>query len=381
MELPVTEALETLFLEGTPLLDVRAPVEFAQGAFPSACNLPLMNDEERHLVGQRYQSQGQEQAIALGHQLVKGAVRAARVEAWVRFLDQHPDARLYCFRGGLRSRISQQWLHEAGRQVPRVAGGYKAMRRFLIDSLPASLQPLSVVVLAGRTGSGKTLLLARLPESIDLEALAGHRGSSFGRLLTPQPTNIDFENALAVSLLKRQHRVSRAHVGGSRLPVSETAPVFFEDEGRIIGRVRLPPVLSDALLQAPVVILETSLAERISVTRDAYVSELIQRYQHRDGPEAGIDSFAEHHRDSLARIQRRFGGLRYQQSLAQFDEALADYRQQQNPAAFDTYLKTLLTDYYDPMYDYQMQQKQRRVLFQGHAEEIVEWAARYATTR
>ena len=30
---------------GVPLLDVRAPVEFSQGAFPGANNLPLMEDE------------------------------------------------------------------------------------------------------------------------------------------------------------------------------------------------------------------------------------------------------------------------------------------------------------------------------------------------
>ena len=42
------------------------------------------------------------------------------------------------FRGGLRSRLTQQMLvDEAGMVVPRVAGGYKAMRRFLLDTLDA----------------------------------------------------------------------------------------------------------------------------------------------------------------------------------------------------------------------------------------------------
>ena len=31
----------------TPLIDVRAPVEFSQSAMPAAINLPLMNDQER----------------------------------------------------------------------------------------------------------------------------------------------------------------------------------------------------------------------------------------------------------------------------------------------------------------------------------------------
>ncbi len=48
----------TLFLSDTPLLDVRAPVEFSKGAFPPSVNHPLMTDDERHLVGIRYKKAG-----------------------------------------------------------------------------------------------------------------------------------------------------------------------------------------------------------------------------------------------------------------------------------------------------------------------------------
>ena len=46
-ELPVCSDLTTLFLQARPLIDLRAPIEFAAGAFPNAINLPLMSDEER----------------------------------------------------------------------------------------------------------------------------------------------------------------------------------------------------------------------------------------------------------------------------------------------------------------------------------------------
>lgn len=42
----------------TPLIDVRAPIEFARGAMPAAVNLPLMNDDERAAVGTCYKRQG-----------------------------------------------------------------------------------------------------------------------------------------------------------------------------------------------------------------------------------------------------------------------------------------------------------------------------------
>lgn len=120
-----------IFLNDVPMMDVRAPVEFAKGAFPGVLNLPLMNDEERQKVGTCYKQRGQEAAIALGHSLVSGEIKNGRIAAWAAFAKVHPHGVLYCFRGGLRSQITQQWLQsEVGIAYPRVIGGYKAMRTF-----------------------------------------------------------------------------------------------------------------------------------------------------------------------------------------------------------------------------------------------------------
>ena len=124
-----------IFLNDVPMMDVRAPVEFGQGAFPGVVNHPLMNDDERQQVGTCYKQKGQDAAIALGHQLVSGATKQQRIEAWAGFAQAQPQGVLYCFRGGLRSQIVQQWLKsEAGIDYPRVIGGYKALRSFLIDA-------------------------------------------------------------------------------------------------------------------------------------------------------------------------------------------------------------------------------------------------------
>src|SRR3546814_1312522 len=74
-----TRDYRELFLRDVPMLDTRAPVEFGKGAFPGAINLPLMDDAERQQVGLCYKQQGQDAAIALGHQLVSGQVKARRV--------------------------------------------------------------------------------------------------------------------------------------------------------------------------------------------------------------------------------------------------------------------------------------------------------------
>lgn len=106
---------EALFFTSTPLIDVRAPIEFNAGSIPGAVNLPLLTNEERHKVGLTYKQNGQEAAIELGHQLVNGSVKESRVRAWCEELEKHPQAIIYCFRGGLRSQLVQSWLREQGR--------------------------------------------------------------------------------------------------------------------------------------------------------------------------------------------------------------------------------------------------------------------------
>ncbi|NJN52630.1 MAG: tRNA 2-selenouridine(34) synthase MnmH, partial [Gammaproteobacteria bacterium] len=88
--------------DGYPLIDLRSPAEFNRGAFPGATNLPLLTDAERAAVGTCYKLEGQDAAVALGHQLVAGATRSARLDQWLAFAHAHQGAMLYCWRGGLR---------------------------------------------------------------------------------------------------------------------------------------------------------------------------------------------------------------------------------------------------------------------------------------
>ncbi|MGO4610979.1 tRNA 2-selenouridine(34) synthase MnmH, partial [Variovorax sp. 2RAF20] len=89
---------------------------------------------------------GQQAAIVLGHQLVSGEIKAARIQAWTDFARANPDGYLYCFRGGLRSQIVQQWLKdEAGIDYPRVGGGYKAMRTFLLETVDQAVEQCDFV--------------------------------------------------------------------------------------------------------------------------------------------------------------------------------------------------------------------------------------------
>ncbi len=357
MDLPQTDDYLSLFLAQTPLLDVRAPVEFQQGAFPLAENFPLINDQERAAIGLRYKEQGQYAAIALGHRLVQGDTKEQRVKHWQEFFRQHPQAVLYCFRGGMRSKISQQWIYEhTGIIYPRIKGGYKAMRRFLLDALETSSQAINPVVLGGRTGCGKTLFLKRLQQQVDLEGIFHHRGSVFGKHVTAQPSQIDIENKLSIELLQ--------HISKQQLNL------LFEDEGTNIGSRAIPDVVFAKMKQAPLILLETSTEQRIDITFQEYIIEALAEHRLHYGEEQGFNIWSQQLITCIDKIQRRLGGVRHKQLQQLLDDAINIQKSTGNNEHHKAWIKTLLVDYYDPMYDYQLSKKLDRVVFKGSADEV-----------
>jgi tRNA 2-selenouridine synthase len=363
-QFPSIDSLPPLLLHDIPLIDVRAPTEFTQGALPQSTNLPLMDDQDRIEIGTCYKQSGQEAAIQLGQQRVSGEVKAQRVAAWTDFIEQHPNAVLYCFRGGLRSKITQQWIYAAtGKIIPRVEGGYKALRRLLLDSIDSSMQKITPLVLSGRTGSGKTRLLYELNDMIDLEGLANHRGSAFGRCVTPQPSPINFENNLAIHLLKQ-------------LDKGRTTLVF-EDESRNIGSLHLPPVFFDHLKAANIIVLKIDDVERIRITLQEYVTDMEAAWQ-KDGN--GFADFAEYWSSSLARIKKRLGGQKYQELDAHLQKTLQIHAKTGDKQGYEKLIKHLLHDYYDAMYDYQLSRKQDRVIFSGDKNSVMDYLKQQGIT-
>ena len=371
---PTVDDYASLFINDVPLLDVRAPVEFKQGAFPNAINIPLMDDAQREAVGTEYKDKGQDAAILLGAQLVSPSERAERQKQWAEFFTKNGEngkkwagGILYCFRGGLRSQISQQWIFdEMGIKQARVNGGYKAMRRFLIDTIERLSKEMSFVVLGGRTGSGKTRLLKELDNSIDLEGLANHRGSAFGPTATPQPTQINFENNLAIELLKKEAQ-------GHKI-------IVIEDEGRNVGSVGVPPVLFEAMQSSPLAMLEVSEKERNTVSINEYILDTQQSFDELYGAEQGEVELSKHLLNSLDKIKKRLGGVRYQEARTQMLAAIEKRKETGSVDGFIPIVTSLLLDYYDPMYDYQSQHKHDRVVFKGAYKETLEYLVSSAST-
>jgi tRNA 2-selenouridine synthase len=278
----------------------------------------LMEDEERHRVGTRYKQAGQDSAIKLGHELVSGSTKDERVARWVQFASENPDGYLYCFRGGLRSRLSQQWLADAGIQYPRIVGGYKAMRSFLLEQLTQGIAQSQFILIAGFTGCGKTEVVKNLKATIDLEKLA--------------------------------QQITR---------------IALEDESRLIGRCALPIPLREAMLASPVVWVEESHASRVERILHDYIEDLGAQFKNKLGPEAGFEAFSQRLLESLQNVYKRLGGERHARLQSLMQDALRIQAQSGDVGAHREWIRPLLTEYYDPMYEHQRAGKASRIIFSG----------------
>ncbi|MGI6226527.1 MAG: tRNA 2-selenouridine(34) synthase MnmH [Peptococcales bacterium] len=363
-----TNDFEQIVIQERPLIDVRAPIEFEKGAFLNAVNLPLMNNEERRLVGTCYKEEGNKAAVQLGHQLVSGATREARIDAWEAHIKKHPETMLYCFRGGLRSEISQDWIfHRTGKNIIRLEGGYKAFRNYLINNLDPQEQKSTPILLAGYTGSGKTLLLKRIENSIDLEGLAHHRGSSFGRQIVAQPTQITFENNLAYKLIQHRNKAFRY--------------LIVEDESKNIGKCMIPKPLYEYFNQGHLILLSIPFEERVKNTLNEYVIQSQSDYIKLFGNELGLSEWSNYISTSMKKIKNRLGGDLHQRVVKTFEQACKEQIFSGNQESHKTWIEILLREYYDPMYDYQSKKIQKPVLFKGDGEDVLQYLRNFHSER
>ena len=295
------------------VVDARSPAEYADDHLPGAVNWPVLDDDERREVGTEYKQVSAFDARKRGAALVARRV-AEHLEAHV--LDRPRDWQplVYCWRGGQRSGTLAWFLDQIGFRTHVLRGGYKAFRALVREELAARPAALDFVVIAGRTGSGKTRLLQALAaqgaQVLDLEALARHRGSVLGGLpAEPQPPQKAFDTAVWDALRR----------------FDPARPVFVESESRKIGQLHLPEALIERMRAH-------GRCAFVTLPDSARVQLLLEEYGFFAGQ---VDRFCAH-LESLVELRGR-------QTVARW-QALAHAGQ------WGEVFDELMRQHYDPLY-------------------------------
>ncbi len=254
------EEIEKLSPSKYTLIDFRTESEHQHATIPGAVNIPILRDKERQEVGTLYVSGKIDEAKQRGIEAV--AARLPLIYKDIQKLQRESENLFgFCSRGGYRSKVIVETLHALDVNISKIEGGYKGYRRHVNEYLPKIFAGLKLVVLHGKTGSGKTVLLQELKalgaNVIDLEKYANHRGSLLGGIsLGIQNSQKQFEALLYNEIYK--------HPG-------ET--FFIEGESKRIGKVLLPEPIFEALRSGIKLYIDTPIERRIEYIMNDYVHD------------------------------------------------------------------------------------------------------------
>ncbi len=305
-KISIREALQK-YQEGALFIDTRTPKEFAEDCLPCAINVPILNNEERVIVGTLYKQVSQEKAIDVGMDFYK-----KNIPSILKAVEPYKEKTLiiHCWRGGLRSKTIAALLESLHYTVYHPQGGYKAYRTYIQEMLATyNLKP-KIVVLYGLTCSGKTALLRQFPNAIDLEELAGHRGSMYGGIGITSKTQKNFDNNLLQQLEKLQDKKY----------------ILVEGESRRIGDVFIPDFFFTVMQKAIKIRIGRSMQKRV----EAAVAEYLNT-------EEKVVEFKE-----ITTMIRKNMSTKTKQEII----SLLDQKHYAKAA------ELLFTEYYDPMYEH-----------------------------
>jgi tRNA 2-selenouridine synthase len=236
------------------VIDARSPAEHADDHLPGAVNWPVLDDDERRIVGTIYKQDSPFEARRRGAAMVARRI-ADHLDNWTADLPRTWRPLVYCWRGGDRSGTLSWFLDKVGYRVTLVDGGYKAFRAAVRAQLEELPDRFDWRVLCGKTGCGKTRLLHALAaegaQVLDLEGLAAHRGSVLG--LAPGEVQPN-QKRLDTLIWQRLRALDPAR------------PVFVEGESKKLGQRWLPEALIERLRsQGRCIRVELPDAERLTL--------------------------------------------------------------------------------------------------------------------
>lgn len=289
------------------IVDVRSPIEFFKGHLYNAVNIPLFEDIERAEIGTIYKHHGKDPAVSRGMEIVSPKFDLFIKQ--VKALSRNQNVYVYCFRGGMRSNSFAWLMNQNGLNAQILKGGYKAYRNHVLSYFEGERK---LILIGGKTGSGKTDILKKLAETsgqvVDLEKIAHHKGSAFGSINEEKqnPQQV-FENTLF-------HRINET---------DPSLPLIMENESQNIGYNKIPSGLWSNMKKSPIIKLDIPLELRVQKLVADYTTTNINELK-----------------NAVLKIAQQLGPLNTKNCLQYLDDGnLAD-------------VARLSLMYYDKAYDY-----------------------------
>ena len=240
------------------IIDVRSPSEFDEDHIPGALNLPVLDDKEREKIGTIYKKKSPFEAKVLGSSLVAKNISEHLIKN-LKNINGAWKALVYCWRGGQRSRALCLIMQEIGWRVNQLEGGYKHYRNDIQKRLQKISSKLKIILISGKTGTGKTKLLNQIKfnngQILDLESIASHKGSLLGKdLKNDQPSQKLFESLLYDALKS----------------INLKKKIYLEAESSKIGNLHIPQPLWKKMLVSKKINIETTLESRVNFLLNDY---------------------------------------------------------------------------------------------------------------
>ncbi|MGB5824558.1 MAG: tRNA 2-selenouridine(34) synthase MnmH [Proteocatella sp.] len=246
---------QALALENKLFIDVRSPLEFEADHIYGAINIPILDNDERAIIGTLYKNKGKQEAVETGLEYV--APKLTDLFKRIKKLkEEHTNVIIYCFRGGMRSSAVVDFINSCGIEVIKLDGGYKNYRTHVISTLENLKDDFSFVVLHGHTGIGKTEMLIELEKRglgiIDLEYYARNSGSAFGGIYYSDisPTQKYFETQIF-------DYVQNAKAKNMKY-------LFMESESKKIGRCIISGSFWELMQSGYHILVEASIEGRVN---------------------------------------------------------------------------------------------------------------------
>lgn len=241
------------------IVDTRTPKEYNEGHVLDAISIALMSDYQRHIIGKTFKEVSPEAAIKKGWEMF-----CPLIQDYLAQYDEYKDKTIfvYCWRGGMRSRIVVNILNKNGFHAVQVFGGYKRYMNDIVwrglDAFAKNYRP-KFVVLFGNTGTRKTEILNTLEAQglpvIDLEGLAGHRSSVYG----------------AVGLAPKSQKMFATLLYHKLESLKQSQYIFVEGEAHKVGDIHLPLFIIQKINNDLKVLVRATMETRIQHLKNEYL--------------------------------------------------------------------------------------------------------------